>query len=371
MSLDRTEVANSDRLTVTWVELTIRLGVLGVFLYWSFLLISPFTTIMAWSTVLTVALYPAYDWMVRFFGGRRRLAAALLTAASLLVVVGPATSLVLGLIGSLRTLSTEFDLSAITLPPPSDAVKKWPLIGEAAYQFWSLAFTNLRAALVQIAPQLKPLGGNLLQIAAGGGAAALKFFTAIVVAGFLFPAAPALVSILKMFSRRVAPGRGEHFLELAGATIRSVSSGVVGVAILQTLLAALGLVVAGVPGASLISIAILILAIVQVGPSVVIIPVIIWSWFSMEHMTAMLFTIYMIPVNLFDNFLRPILMARGLTTPLLVILIGVVGGVISFGITGLFLGPITLSVFWELFMAWIKESDDPEASFPPNSEARP
>jgi predicted PurR-regulated permease PerM len=114
---------------------------------------------------------------------------------------------------------------------------------------------------------------------------------------------------------------------------------------------------AGIPGASLITSAVLILGIIQIGPSIVLIPVVIWSWTTMETMTALLFTIYMIPVNLLDNILRPLFMSRGLDTPMLIILIGVIGGTISYGITGLFLGPIVLAVIWELLVAWIRERE--------------
>ena len=127
----------------------------------------------------------------------------------------------------------------------------------------------------------------------------------------------------------------------------------VGIAVLQALLAGIGLAVAGIPAASLLTFAILILGIIQIGPSIVIIPLVIWSWFSMETGAAILFTAYMVPVNLIDNVLRPFLLGQGLKTPMLVILLGVLGGTISYGITGLFLGPIILAVFWELLMAWI------------------
>jgi predicted PurR-regulated permease PerM len=118
-----------------------------------------------------------------------------------------------------------------------------------------------------------------------------------------------------------------------------------------------GLVVAGIPGASLITSAVLILGIIQIGPSIVLIPVIIWSWTALETTTALLFTIYMIPVNLLDNILRPLVMARGLDTPMLIILFGGIGSTLSYGITGLFLGPIVLAVIWELLVAWIRERE--------------
>jgi predicted PurR-regulated permease PerM len=349
--------SSRDQFTATWVELTIRLGVLGLFLYFSFLLVRPFISIAIWSVVLTVALYPVYDWMVELLGGRRRLAAALLTLLSLLIVIGPATWLALGLIDSIRILSERLDLSGLVLPPPRETVKSWPLIGDQIYEFWDLASDNLQAALAKIAPHLKPIGSSLLTIAADAGTGAIKFFIAIIIAGFLYSPAPSLVDALRKFSRKLASGHGEEFVQLAGATIRAVSRGVIGISVLQAFLAGLGLMVAGIPGASLITSAVLILGIIQIGPSIVLIPLIIWSWMVMETATALLFTAYMIPVNLLDNILRPLVMGRGLQTPTLVILIGVIGGTISYGITGLFLGPIILAVIWELLVAWIRERE--------------
>jgi predicted PurR-regulated permease PerM len=342
----------------TGVELTIRLGVLGLLLYWSFFLIRPFITIAIWSVVLTVALYPVYDWIVDRLGGRRRLAAALLTLINLLIVIGPATWLAVGLIDSLRALSDWLDLSTLELPPPPVTVKNWPLVGEPLYQFWNLASTNLQAALATIAPQLKPLGSLLVQIAADAGTGIIKFFLAIVIAGFLFSPAPLLVHALRSFSRTVAAGRGEKFVRTAGATIRAVSRGVIGISILQAFLAGLGVITVGIPGTSLITSAVLVLGIIQIGPSIVLIPLVIWSWFGLETTTAFLFTAYMIPVSLMDNVLRPLVMGRGLDAPTLIILIGVIGGTISYGITGLFLGPIVLAVVWELSLAWIKEQEN-------------
>jgi predicted PurR-regulated permease PerM len=328
-------------------------------------LVHPFISIVIWSVVLTVALYPAFDWMAHRLGGRRRLAAFLVTVLTLVIVIGPATWLALGLIDSLRVISERLDLSTLAIPPPSESVKAWPLIGDSVYQFWDLASTNFKAALAKILPHLKPLGSSLLQplgssllrIGADTGIGIIKFLASIIVAGFLFSPAPVLADAVKNFSRKLNPERGEEFVVQAGATIRAVSRGVIGISVLQALLAGVGLMVAGIPQASLIAFAVLILGIVQIGPSIILIPVIIWSWTSMETASALLFTAYMIPVNLVDNFLRPIVMGRGLKTPMLVILVGVIGGTLAYGITGLFLGPIVLAVIWELLVAWIRERE--------------
>src|SRR5215218_3409171 len=149
------DASHGDRLTATWVELGIRLGVLAFLLYWAFILVRPFITIAIWSIVLTVAVDPVYEWIAARLGGRRRLAALLLTVLSLLIVIGPATWLIWGLIDSLNTLSERLDPTALVLPPPPSGVKSWPVIGEPIYDFWQLASTNLHAALARVTPQLK------------------------------------------------------------------------------------------------------------------------------------------------------------------------------------------------------------------------
>src|SRR5215471_274132 len=234
-----------DLRTAPVVELALRLGALVLLLYLALTLIQPFVAVAIWSIVIAVALYPAYEPLARWLGGRRRLAAALMTIASLVVIIGPATWLALGLVDSLGAISSDVDFSSLTLPAPPAAIRGWPLVGEPIYQFWELASTNLREAFAKIAPHLKPLGGILLGVAAETGTGMLKFFAAIIVAGFLFAPAPALVEALRTFARRLLSDRGEEFVALAGATIRAVSRGVIGISVLQALLAGIGLTVAG------------------------------------------------------------------------------------------------------------------------------
>jgi predicted PurR-regulated permease PerM len=169
---------------------------------------------------------------------------------------------------------------------------------------------------------------------------------------------PSLIHSIKKVLSRVAASRGEEFVDLAGATIRNVSRGIIGIAILQALLAGVGLLSAGVPAAGLFSFLVLVLGIIQVGPSVVLLPLIVWSWFTMDVTTAILFTIYMVPVNLLDNILRPLL-AKGLSTPMPVILIGVLGGTLVHGVIGLFVGPIVLSIAWQLLVVWTRDEPKP------------
>ncbi len=341
-------------------ELAIRLSVLGLLIYLSFTLISPFLTIAIWSAVIAVALYPLYCKFVDILKGRRKLAAALLTIVSYLVVLGPASWLVLGLLDGLTSLYARADISDVLFPRPGDTVKDWPLVGEHIFKFWSLAADNFGSALKFVAPQLRQVASGLMQIVTSAGIAALTFFIAIAVAGFLYAPAPTIVETMKSIARKLDTERGEEFLRLSAASIRAVSRGVIGISAVQAFFAGLGLIAAGIPSATIIMSAVLILGIIQLGPSIILVPLVVWSWWQMDTMHALLFTAYMIPVSLMDNVLRPLVMGRGLRTPTLIVLIGVIGGTISYGITGLFLGPIILAVIWELLKAWTQDTTSQE-----------
>jgi predicted PurR-regulated permease PerM len=282
-------------------------------------------------------------------------AAIVITVVTFFVMLGPVTWLALSLAGTVRMLIAKFSDGSLVIPPPSGAVKAWPLIGEKFYAAWQLASTNLQALLIEVAPLFKPLGASLLTAAGSVGINLLKFTIALVISGFLFIPGPLLVHAIKNIVGRVAAERGEEFVDLSGATIRNISRGIIGIAILQALLAGIGLLVAGFPAAGLFSFLILLLGVIQIGPSVILVPLIIWSWFAMETTTAILFTLYMVPVNLLDNILRP-LVAKGLKTPMPVILIGVLGGTLVHGIIGLFIGPIVLSIAWQVLVVWAQNA---------------
>jgi predicted PurR-regulated permease PerM len=171
---------------------------------------------------------------------------------------------------------------------------------------------------------------------------------------------------MKKIQARLVAQRSQDFVALAGLTIRTVSQGVIGVAILQSLLAGIGLKLAGVAYAGVLAFAVLVLGILQIGAGPILIPVTIWIWATTNFTPALLITIYLLVVGLADNVLRPILMGRGLNTPMLVIFIGVLGGTLAHGIVGLFIGPIILAVAWELMMAWIR--DDKAEAVSPDAE---
>jgi predicted PurR-regulated permease PerM len=202
---------------------------------------------------------------------------------------------------------------------------------------------------------LKPVGAKLLDIAQDALVGLLELLAAIVISGFLFARGPQIADALSVVVGRMLSFRGKELVQLAGETIRSVSRGVIGIALLQAFLGGAGFLVAGVPAAGVLAFLALLLGILQIGPSILFVPLVIWSWMATEPMHALLFTAYMIPVSLIDNVLRPFLMARGLTTPMPVIMAGVIGGMLAYGILGLFFGPVVLSVAWAVLVAWVQD----------------
>jgi predicted PurR-regulated permease PerM len=335
------------------IQLAIRLGLLALLIIWTFVLIRPFVPILIWSAVLTVALYPVFRWLAKILGGRPRTAAAIITVINLGIVLGPATWLGLGAVDGVKELAGRLSAGDLVVPSPPEQVKDWPLIGSKFYELWNQASINIRAVLRELAPHLKPLAGIMLGLAGNAGVGAIKFLLSVAVAGFLFPHGAQLVAAGRDFLSRITPEQSEHFLDLAGATIRAVSQGVIGVAVAQSLLAGIGFKLAGIPGAGLLAFAIMILAIVQLGAAIVLLPVIIWIWMDKEFTVALLLTLFFVIVGVLDNVLKPLVLGRGLTTPTLVTFVGVIGGTLAHGIIGLFIGPIILSLAWELTVAWI------------------
>jgi predicted PurR-regulated permease PerM len=339
------------------IQLAVRLALLALLIYWSFVVIQPFIPILAWSVVLAVALYPVFDWLSGLLGNRPKLAATLLTLINLGIVIGPATWLGLGAVEGIRSFAAQLGAGTLAIPSPPTVVKDWPIIGTQLGALWDQASTNLRAALREFAPHLKPMAGTMLGLAGGAGVGTFKFLVAVALTGFLLPAGPRLVAASQRFLSRVVAERSENFLGLAGATIRSVAQGVIGIAVAQGLVIGMILKFADVPRAGLLAFTVMMLGILQIGSAIIVIPVLIWIWATKSFAAALLITACLLPASLADNILKPIVMGRGLTTPSLVIFLGVIGGTLAHGIVGLFIGPIILAVAWELLTAWVRDDE--------------
>ena len=237
------------------IQLAVRLGLLAFLVYWSFVLVRPFIPILVWSMVLTVALYPPYNWLSVHLGDRPKLAAAIITVISLAIIIGPVTWLGYGVVDGLQDFARQLGAGTLAIPSPPEGVKDWPIVGTQIYELWDHASTNLRAALKEVAPHLKPLAGPVLAFAGSAGLGTLKFVASVVLSGFLFHYGPGLVAAIKRIQARLVTQRSQDFVALAGLTIRTIAQGVIGVAVLQSLLAGIGLKLAGVPHAGVLAFA--------------------------------------------------------------------------------------------------------------------
>jgi predicted PurR-regulated permease PerM len=348
----KTRLANYNFETI--VDLIIRLAVLYLLISWCINILKPFVTILIWGTVITLAIYPLYTYLVKLFRGRKIIASVIITLCMLSILVIPSWLIGESLFNGLDRIRELYSEGQPLIPPPGEATKNWPAFAQPIIDIWQLASKNIGAATMQYKDQLEIVGTFILRSLASIGQGVLQFVASIVLAGvFLIYSEPLSNSMLKIF-KKLAGKDGENMASLSVVTVRNVFKGVLGVAFIQAALAGLGYFIAGVPYAGLWTLISLILAIVQIGVGPVAIPIAIYMFTVTDTLTATLLAIWMIPVTLSDNILRPILMGMGAPVPMLVIFMGAIGGFIFTGFIGLFLGAIILSIGYKLFLVWIE-----------------
>lgn len=343
------------------LEATIRIGIVVLLALWCFDIIRPFVTTILWGMIIAIALQPTFERFAGWLPLRRGFAAVAFTILMLVLLIGPVWMLTGTLVESTTLLSKELAAGQVTVPPPGDRIASLPLIGERLFAFWSLASENIEEALGQIAPQIRSTGRWLVSAAAGAGFGILKFIAAIILAGVLMTNAKGGARAAHAIFTRLGGEKGASYALLAENTVRSVARGILGVAFIQAMLAGIGMMVAGVPGAGLWALVCLILAIVQLGVGLVLIPAIIYVFSTASSTTAVIFLIYSVGVIVLDNILKPILLGRGVDVPMVVIFLGAIGGFLSMGIIGLFVGSIVLVLGYSLFMVWLRNDLAPTA----------
>jgi predicted PurR-regulated permease PerM len=231
-------------------------------------------------------------------------------------------------------------------------VETWPLVGVPLNSAWSLASTNITSALRIIAPQIKAIVPGLLSASAGIGLTVLQFALSLIIGGVLLANSQGAADAARSLANRIFGDKGPEFEQLVGSTVRSVTIGILGVALIQSVLAALGFLVAGLPGAGLWAVVFLVAALLQVG-TLVLIPAVIYVFATSSVTKAVIFMVWCLIVALVDNTLKPLLLGRGVAVPIAVVFLGAIGGFVAMGIIGLFVGAIVLSVGYKLFIAWL------------------
>jgi predicted PurR-regulated permease PerM len=336
------------------IDLLVRLLILGVIIFSCFTLLRPFISIALWGTILAIALFPVFQVLKNVTGGRANLAVTIIVLVAIAIIIGPVSLMAKAFADNAQSLLHSLESGTLFAPLPED-ITNLPLIGKPLENFWQLASTNLKQVVITLEPQIKKLATSLLVVAANVGLGLLQFILSIILAAGLMLNEKVLKRQLTRTITRITPAQGQAFIELASSTLRNVIRGVIGVAAIQTLMIGIGLIVAGIPSAGLLTLLCLVLSLIQIGPGIIVVGTLIFAWAKMSTLTALLLTIWLIPATLVDNVLKPILMGRGLPVPMLVILIGVFGGTITYGILGLFIGPVVLTLGYELAKGWLNQ----------------
>jgi predicted PurR-regulated permease PerM len=344
---------------------------LGVLIATSFWIMSPFLVALAWATMIVVATWPLLLQAQGWLGGRRSLAVAAMTIALLLMLVVPLYFGITAIVENAQQISDwSKSLATVSVPQPPAWVEAVPVVGSKVAERWrQLAAAGPEELSARISPYIQKLVLWFVANVGSIGLLLVNFLLTVIIAAILYANGETAASAVGRFARWLSGARGENAVHLAGQAIRGVALGVVVTAILQSAAAGLGLVVVGVPFAAILTAVIFMLCVAQVGPGLVMLPVVFWVYSTQGAVWGTGFLLWGIFCGTFDNFLRPILIKKGADLPLLLIFSGVIGGLIALGVIGLFIGPVVLAVAYTLLAVWMSEGNAPgEPATPPDIE---
>jgi len=344
------------------IEIAVYLLLILAIVAWCLRIISPFISFVVWGTVIAVAVYNPFLALRRKLGGKNKLAVAMFALLGLAIILVPAWMFAGSLLDTAQSLRGSFESGQFHIPPPDESVKDWPLVGNELYGNWSKAAANFEGWLEDHSDQVQPIVAGALGKAASLGLSILQFVLATLIAAALLANDESTKAMIERLARRLVGDQAEEMIKLATSTIRSVTVGVLGIAFIQAVLGGAGMMVVGVPAAGVWALIILILAIAQLPPLVVLLPAIIYVFSNNDStVVSVVFAIWSILVSFADAVLKPMLLGRGVEAPMLVILLGAIGGMLYSGIIGLFLGAVILALGYKLFMSWLTAGEEPAA----------
>jgi len=343
------------------LEIMVKATVLGVVLYYALSIINPFIIPVLWGIIIAVTLAPLISSLEKRFKGKRTLTVTLITIAAISALVAPAYLLSESAIDSSEKLVHELKSGTLSVPAPSENVKSWPIVGDKVYTYWNDFALDLEDTLIKLKPQVSVLAGKIASALGSAFMGILQFVVSLIIAAVFLTKSEMSVQAYYAISRRLVGEKGVEWANLSALTIRSVVQGVVGIAIIQSFLSLLGFVAIDVPFSWLWAFVVLFLAIVQLPVLLITAPIIAYVFSYADSTSATIFAIYAVVVSASDGFLKPLLLGRGLDIPMLVILLGAIGGMILSGILGLFVGAVGLALAYKLFMLWLEEETKTQA----------
>ena len=359
-----TTARNESESTRRTLDLIVRLGFIGTLFLWCAYILAPFLIPVVWGIILAVSVRPMHERLATSLGGREKTAATVMTLGAIAVLVIPTAVLTISAVDSGLNFAKSVQDESLAVPPPPEGVGDLPFIGESLQESWTLANQNVEEALVEYKDEIKVVAGKLVSMMTSLLLEVVRFVVSILLAGVFLATTKSGYGMMQKLGTRLSPQHGPELVDLATATMRSVAKGVIGIAVIQALAAGVGMLIAGVPAAGIWALGVLFVAIVQLPPLVILGPVAAWYFTAAGTGPAILLAIWLLIVSFADTFLKPLLLGRGLSVPMPVILLGAIGGMLAAGIIGLFAGAVVLARGHALSKQWLDadvEADDTAA----------
>ena len=338
-----------------FIEQGVRLTILLLLLYWCLYILGPFILLILWAIIIAVTLYPVLRRIVDRFGWNQKFVSVLLVLALLAVFVVPISLVAQSVISEIDHFWIFKSSGQLEIPMPPDTIQEWPLIGEELYFLWIEAHEDLTAFVKHYKTPIGQAGAWVGQKLAGLGLGLLQIIVSIIIGGILMANNSTAENNISRIFDLLFEDKGKHMLNVAVSTIRNVAKGILGIAFFQAMLMGIGMYLAGMPGAGLLTLLALFCGIIQIGTAPVTIIVLLWAWPNMSGFPATVITVYMIVVGLIDNFLKPLVLGKGKEMPMIVVFLGALGGFIAYGLIGLFVGAVVLVIAWQVIRVWIEE----------------
>ncbi|MBO1519047.1 AI-2E family transporter [Oceanisphaera pacifica] len=353
-------------VTKSLMDTLIRFAFIGTLVWLCFQIFNPFASLIIWALVLAVTLYPLHQAIAARLGGNQGRASTIIVVVGLLLLGVPIFFLSLSFVDHITNIYASWQAGSLMLPSPNPAVANWPIVGERIHSLWADAANNMDAFLATYKESIEHFARSTLAYLGKTVVAVLFFLAAYVIAGVMMAyGADGHASISRIVGRIAGPEAGPELHSLSIRTTRSVAVGVLGVALIQAVILGVGFLFAGLPAAGVLALLVLFLGILQLPTLLVSLPAIGYLWWVGDASTVsnVIWTLYLLAGGLADNVLKPILLGRGaVNTPMLVILLGAMGGMIFAGIIGLFLGAVLLAVGYQVFIKWVNEYAEPNVT---------
>ncbi len=334
----------------------LRIGFIALLFVLSFLILKPFLLLTVWSIIIAVGIYPLFRKLSGALGDKPKLAATVIVIFGVALIVLPSVLLTSSTVQSVMELAEKMQAGKLVIPQPDKSVIEWPLVGKSIYETWNLFATNIDAAFETFAPQLAEFAPKLVDFIMGLSGTILLSIIAVIIAGVLLLHANQGEKTTQRIFRMLIGKDSEEITELVKLTIRSVVQGILGIAFIQSFAAGILMLAFSIPYAGLWAFFVMMLAIMQLPPTIVLLPVGIYAFSIMSTTWAVVFLVLALIISVSDTFLKPIFLGRGVDIPMLVILLGAIGGMIVFGILGLFIGAVALAIAYKVFQALLDDS---------------